>query len=134
MLTKNSTTIDIEDLNKNSTITANVEQEYIVTTYDKVKLILIEYEDNKKLANEWWTYLGMAFSFFLPILTAEFNNFWVFSAATLKAFFLVLSVIFGGLTFISIIRRIKNRKKISIEYCANKIKSTKKEMQIRSLD
>lgn len=134
MLTKNSTTIDIEDLNKNSTITANIEQEYIVTTYDKVKLILIEYEDNKKLANEWWTYLGMALSFFLPILTAEFNDFWIFSAATLEALFLVLSFAFGGLTLISAIRRIKNRKKISIEYCANKIKSTKNKMQIQTLD
>lgn len=134
MLTKDSTTIDIADLNKKSTITANVEQEYIVTTYDKVKLVLIEYENNKKLANEWWTYLGMALSFFLPIITAEFNEFWIFSAATLEALFLVLSFVFGGLTLVSIIRRIKNGKKITIEYCVNKIKSTKDTIPVQTID
>ena len=63
MTAQKPTTIDLQDLNKNSTVTANIEQEYIITTYDKVKLILIECEENKKLATSWWTYLGMMLSF-----------------------------------------------------------------------
>lgn len=118
-------TIDIQDLNKNSTITANIEQEYIVTTYDKVKLILIEYEENKKLATSWWTYLGMMLSFLFPLFTAEFQPFWFFSADTIKTIFVLMSVFFGIVTLIAIDKRIKNSEKITIEYCVDKIKNSK---------
>ena len=125
MATKVPATIDIQDLNKESTITTNIEQEYIVTTNDKIRLILIDWEKAKKLATEWWTYLSMTLSFLIPLFTADFKAFWIFSAEMMKTIFVLLSVIFGVLTIISIIRRICNRDKISIKHCVNKIMNHK---------
>ena len=118
------TTFSIDDLNKNSTITTNVKQKYIITTYDKIKLILIDWEKQRKFATEWWTYLGMTLSFLVPLFTAEFKDFLGFSAEFLKALFIFLSIIFGAITFIAIIRRLYNHKKISIDYCVNEITTT----------
>lgn len=125
MTAQKPTTIDLQDLNKNSTVTANIEQEYIITTYDKVKLILIECEENKKLATSWWTYLGMMLSFLFPLFTAEFQPFLSLSADIIKSIFILMSAFFGIVTSIAIIKRIKNHKKISIEYCVDKIKNSK---------
>ena len=125
MTAQKPTTIDLQDLNKNSTVTANVEQEYIITTYDKVKLILIECEENKKLATSWWTYLGMMLSFLFPLFTAEFQPFLFFSADAIKGIFISMSVFFGIITLIAVIKRFNNRKKITIDYCVDKIKNSK---------
>jgi len=121
------TTINLQELNENSTVTTNVEQEYIVTTCDKVRLILIECEENKKLATSWWTYLGMAFSFICPLFTAVFQPFLFFSADEIKGFFILMSILFSILTIIGIYRRITKREKITIEYCVDRIKNSKKE-------
>lgn len=125
MTTTTPTTIDIQDLNKQSTITTNVEQKYIVTTKDKLKLTLIDWEKSKKMASEWWTYLGMALSFIIPLFTADFQAFWIFSAEILRALFVIMSAIFGVITVIAVIRRIINRRKISIDHCVNQIMNDK---------
>ena len=119
-----TTSFSLEDLTRNSTLTTNVKQDCFVTTYDKVKLVLIEYEDNKKLAQNWWSYLSMAISFGLPCFTSEFKSFLFFSAEFLKSSFQLAAIVFTVLTIISTIKRIINRKKISIDYCASRIKSS----------
>jgi len=115
------TTFSIEDLSKNSTIATNVEQKYIVTTYDKIKLILIDWEKSKTVATEWWTYLGMTLSFLIPIFTADFKDFLGLSADFLRSLFIILSLGFGVLTIVAIIRRFRNHKEISIDSCVSKI-------------
>lgn len=120
------TTFSIEELSKNSTITTNVEQEYIVTTSDKIKLILIDWEKNKKLATEWWTYLGMTVSFLIPLFTADFKDFFGLNADFIRALFVFLSFVFGTVTIVAVIRRIKNRKKISVDHCVGKITNSNK--------
>lgn len=118
------TTFSIEDLSKDNTIATNVKQKYIVTTYDKIKLILIDWEKSKQIATEWWTYLGLTLSFLIPIFTADFKDFLGLNAAFLKSLFIVLSFGFCVLTIIAVIRRICNRKKISIDSCVSKITNT----------
>lgn len=125
MNTNELTTINIDELNKKSTITTNVEQEYIVTTYDKIKLILLECENYKKLSSSWWSYLGMTISFLFPCFTAEFKPFLGLDSTTIKTIFILMSIFWGVITIVSLIRRICNRKKIAIEYCANRIKNNK---------
>lgn len=116
--------ISLDDLTKDSTLTTNVRQDYFVTTYDKVKLALIEYEENKKIAQNWWSYFSMALSFALPCFTAEFQSFLFISAEFLKSFFLIAALFFTILTVIAIIKRIKNRKILSINYCVSRIKNS----------
>lgn len=115
------TTFSVEDLSKNSTIATNVEQKYIVTTYDKIKLILIDWEKSKTVATEWWTYLGMTLSFLIPIFTADFKDFLGLNADFLRSLFIILSLGFGILTLVAIIRRFRNNKEISIDSCVSKI-------------
>ncbi|WP_295631798.1 hypothetical protein [uncultured Intestinimonas sp.] len=119
-----TTSFSLKDLTKNSTLTTNVKQDCFVTTYDKVKLVLIEYEDNKKLAQNWWNYLSMAISFGLPCFTSEFKPFLFFSAEFLESSFKLAAITFTVLTIVSTIKRIVNRKKVSIDYCASRIKSS----------
>ena len=125
MNTNELKTINIDELNKKSTITTNVEQEYIVITHDKIKLILLECENYKKLSSSWWSYLGMTISFLFPCFTAEFNPFLGLDATTIKTIFVLMSIFWGFITIVSIIRRIWNRNKLSIEYCADRIKNSK---------
>lgn len=125
METKEKKTFSLDDLTKMSTLTANVEQECIVTTYDKVKLILREYEDDRQLAINWWNYLGMAISFGLPCFTADFKDFWILSANLIESFFVLMTVLFLIITVISVCKRIKNRNKITIDYCVERIKGNK---------
>lgn len=113
----------LNDLPMNSTLTANVQQICIVTTYDKIKLALIEYEKAKKLATNWYSYLAMFVSFLIPALTAEFHNIWIIDASFLRALFWLATIIFGVITIVSIILRIKNKKKITIDYCLQTIKN-----------
>ena len=115
------TTFSIEDLSKDSTIATNVDQKYIITTYDKIKLVLIDWGKSKKVATEWWTYLGMTLSFLTTIFTADFKDFLGLSADFLRSLFIVLSLGFGILTVVAVFRRIHNRKEISIDSCVNKI-------------
>lgn len=123
MNTNELKTINIDELNKKSTITTNVEQEYIVITYDKIKLILFECENYKKLASSWWSYLGMTISFLFPCFTAEFKPFFGVDGKIIESIFILMSIFWGAVTIVSLIRRISNRKKISIEYCADRIKN-----------
>lgn len=113
----------LEDIKNGSTLTANVQQDCIVTTYDKIKLALIEYEGSKKYAQNWWSYLSMAISFALPCFTADFKPVLFFSAEFLKAVFVVMALMFTIIAIISVYKRVKNRKKITIEYCVNQIKN-----------
>lgn len=123
MSSNSITSFDLGDLQRNSTLTTNVQQDCIVTTYDKIKLVLIEYEGNKKFAQRWWEYLGMMISFVLPCFTADFKPFLCFSAEFLNSFFIIMSILFAFLAVFSVFRRIKNDKKITIDYCANRIKN-----------
>ena len=116
-------TFSLADLTEGSTLTTNVQQECFVTTCDKVKLILREYEDDKKWAQNWWNYLAMAISFALPCFTSEFKDFLFFSASTLESLFIIMSTALTIITICSGIKCVRKRKKITIEYCANRIKS-----------
>ncbi len=105
-----------------STITNNVQQQFIVTTEDKIRLSLMEVEKNKKYVADRWSYLGMALSFLVPSLTAEFKGFGIINAVFLTTVFWLLSIIFSFLTVFAFIRYCKNKKNISIKYCLDLIK------------
>lgn len=116
-------TFSLKDLPTNSTLTANVDQDCFVTTYDKVKLTLRDYEDAKKMASNWYSYLCMMISFLIPALTVEFKDVLFIDAAFLRATFWLASICFCILTIISVIKRIKNREEMKLDYCLQKIKN-----------
>ena len=72
---KDNLSIDIgNEISKGSTIHVNVEQGLILTTTDKIKLVLIDTKKIMLSQREWWTPLGLFLSFFATICTADFKD------------------------------------------------------------
>jgi hypothetical protein len=63
-----------DELSKNLTIHKNVKQEIIITTADKIKLVLINTRDILTAQRDWWTPFGLLISFITTLCTAEFKD------------------------------------------------------------
>lgn len=118
---ENTKSFSLADLSRNSTLTTNVEQDCIVTTRDKIELILTKYEKAKRLTN-WWQYLSMFLTFLVPLITADFHDFIGIEGEFISALFVLLAVASAILTIVSIAKSLRNKEKATIEYCANSIK------------
>ncbi len=68
-------------------------------------------------------YLGMAISFLVPALTAEFKDIWIIEASFVHAAFWLISIGFLAATVFAIFKRIRKRKKIKIDYCLQRIRN-----------
>ena len=79
-----------DELSKNLTVHKNVNQEIIVTTSDKIKLVLINTEKKLTSQRDWWTPLGLLFSFVTTLITANFKNVCGLTKDTWKAIFIIL--------------------------------------------
>ncbi len=97
-------------------VTANVEENYIFTTEDKVKILYTEYNDAKKHTGEVGTSFSTFLTLLITLLTCEFKSFNFIDSATLHAVFIVATIITGIWFVFSGIRWIRNKKKLSFEY------------------
>lgn len=85
--------IDISnELGKNISIHKNVRQEIILTTGDKLKLVLIQAKESMASQRDWWTPLGLLISFIATLCTADFKDTLGLSKDTWKALFILLSI------------------------------------------
>ncbi|WP_029275284.1 hypothetical protein [Pedobacter borealis] len=67
--------VDIGDeLSKNITLHKNVKQQLILTTVDKIKLVLMETEKYRAASKDWITPVGLSISFITTLLTSEFKD------------------------------------------------------------
>lgn len=97
-----------DELSKNLTIHKNVNQEIIITTSDKIKLVLLSTKDILKSQRDWWTPFGLLISFITTLCTANFKLSFGISKDFWEAFFVLLTI-FSFLWFCkSIYRLIKN--------------------------
>lgn len=97
-----------DELSKNLTIHKNVKQEIIITTADKIKLVLISTREILTSQRDWWTPLGLLVSFITTLCTADFKNTFGVTKEIWYAFFVVLTI-FSAVWFIkTIIKLIKN--------------------------
>ena len=63
-INENGLNIDLNDeFSKNMTVHKNVEQEIIITTSDKIELVLIKTKEILTSKRDWWTPFGLAISF-----------------------------------------------------------------------
>jgi hypothetical protein len=84
-------TFDISELMKDSSISMNVRQEFIVTTADKIKLCMIKH--SVALANKraWISPAGIAVTLVAAIVTSNFKRaLWLDAQTWQAAFCLVL--------------------------------------------
>jgi hypothetical protein len=63
-----------DELSKNLTIHKNVKQEIIITTEDKIKLVLINTREILTSQRDWWTPAGLLVSFITTLSTADFKD------------------------------------------------------------
>ena len=97
-----------DELSKNLTIHKNVNQEIIITTADKIKLVLISTKEILTSQRDWWTPFGLLISFITTLLTAEFKAAFGVTKEFWNAIFVLLTI-FSFLWFCkSIYRLIKN--------------------------
>jgi len=87
------------ELSKNLTIHKNVKQEIIVTTADKIKLVLIATKEVLTAQRDWWTPFGLLISFITTLCTADFKIAFGIS----KEFWHAIFVIFTILSFLWLI-------------------------------
>jgi len=82
-----------DELSKNLTIHKNVKQEIIITTSDKIKLVLISTKEILKAQRDWWTPLGLLISFITTLYTTDFKDSLGLSKDSWRAIFIILTLV-----------------------------------------
>jgi hypothetical protein len=105
-------------LQKSSQIHFNLDQEFIVTTDDKIRLCLIKHTDRLEKRKAWITPLGIFITLAIVFPTTTFSPFFL-DANTWEAIFIVATF----LSFIWLIRTLfQLRKATSIQNVIDEIK------------
>lgn len=123
--TSQGLSVDFSDeLSKNLTIHKNVNQEIIITTSDKIKLVLLSTKEILTSQRDWWTPFGLLISFITTMCTADFKLSFGISKEFWEAIFVLLTI-FSFLWFCkSIYRLIKNWGNDDLEKIIAQIKVT----------
>jgi len=97
-----------DELSKNLTIHKNVKQEIIITTADKIKLVLINTREIMTSQRDWWTPFGLLVSFVTTLCTADFKDAFGGTKEFWHAIFVLLTIFSGGWLIKTIFKLIKN--------------------------
>lgn len=81
-----------DELSKNLTIHKNVKQEIIVTTADKMKLVLTSTKEILTSQRDWWTPAGLLVSFIATLCTADFKETFTLPKEFWHAIFVILTI------------------------------------------
>lgn len=113
-----------DELSKNLTIHKNVGQEIIITTADKIKLVLINTKEILNAQRDWWTPFGLLISFITTLCTADFKDTFGLTKEFWKAVFVLLTL--GSIIWLSISlnKLYKNWKKDNLDNIIEKLKIT----------
>lgn len=80
------------DLNDNRNVYQNTAQDYVVTTKDKLELVLLKTEKRLSSKNAWMTPLGLVLSCTLSLLSSNFKDF-ILPANVWYAIFIITTII-----------------------------------------
>lgn len=108
------------DLSDNRNVYKNTAQDIIVTTKDKLELVLLKTEKCLAKKNAWMTPLGLVVTCVLTLLTADFKEF-IISASVWKAIFIITTIICSIWLIYSLCILFKNLKKGNIDDIINQI-------------
>jgi len=97
-----------DELSKNLTIHKNVKQEIIITTADKIKLVLINTKEIMTSQRDWWTPFGLLVSFITTLCTADFKDSFGGTKEFWHAIFVLLTIFSGGWLVKTIYKLIRN--------------------------
>lgn len=114
------------DLNADLNVYQNTAQDCIVTTRDKLELVLIKTEKVLSTKRSWMTPLGLFITCIIALSSADFKDF-ILSASVWKALFVLSSILCGIWLIQTLIQAWRNRKGGNIEDIINQIISTSKQ-------
>jgi len=109
----------------------NVDQEIIITTTDKIKLVLINTKEVLKSQRDWWTPLGLFLSFLTTLCTAEFKDAFNLNKEFWHAVFVLLTIGSSIWLIIAIIKLIKNWGCDDLEKIIKRIKLIEEKQTIQ---
>lgn len=119
----NVNNIDLNDeFSKNMTVHKNVEQEIIITTSDKIELVLIKTKEILTSQRDWWTPFGLLLAFVTTFCTADFKEFAGITKDTWEALFILLTIVALIWLIISLIKLRKYWGKDDLKIIINQIK------------
>lgn len=95
------------NLDSNTTVYKNLDQDVIVTNTDKAALILSKHIGKIKKKEQWLTPLSLSITFLVALLTATFNTFLGIEGTTWNAIFIILEIVSFVWLIISVINYIK---------------------------
>lgn len=88
--------VDVGDeLSKNMTFHTNVKQEVILTTADKLRLVLHDTHKHLSAKRDWVTAGGLLVSFLTTLCTSDFRDAYGLKKSSWEAIFVVASILSG---------------------------------------
>ena len=103
-------------------VVANIEENCILTTEDKIKILYNEYNEARKYSGEFWTFLGLFIALLTTIVTCDFKPVLGLSEAVVEAAFILATGASLGLTIWALVQWIRHHKKLSFEYFIDQIR------------
>jgi hypothetical protein len=97
-----------DELSKNLVIHKNVKQDIIITTEDKIKLVLINTRKILISQRDWWTPLGLVTSLVTTICTVDFKETLGLNKDHWQAVFVMMSIFSAVWLINTIVKLIKN--------------------------
>ncbi|WP_025041159.1 hypothetical protein [Nitrosospira briensis] len=80
-------------------VSINTSTSVIVTTEDKLKLVLLEWQQTRVGRDAWIAPVGIFISIFMTLLTADFRKFLLAAAVWEAIFYVALILVFGWLIY-----------------------------------
>lgn len=115
-----------EEIFKKSVVYENLEQDIIITTGDKVRLILEEFKDNVKAEIDWATPVGIFITILATLVTTDFKKFINIEAYVWKALYIISGIICLIYCAKYIFKAICSRNKCSVQHVINELKNNNK--------
>ena len=110
-------------INRNDvSVTANIEENYIFTTEDKIQILYEKYNQARKSAGDFWTCFGIFLTLAITLFTCEFKQVLFIDAPTVRAMFILSTLVAFVLCIVFAVGWFNNRKKLKFKYFISQIK------------
>ncbi|MED3480327.1 hypothetical protein P4520_22475 [Bacillus thuringiensis] len=108
------------DLTRDSVTHVYIQQEFIITTEDKLQLHLTDYKNRLEKRQSWIAPASILFTLFATLLTADFKNAFGIPSSTWQALFILVTVI----TIVWFLNTLRYAfcKNVSVEDLVNELK------------
>ena len=103
-------------------LAANIDENYIFTTEDKIQILYDEYTKVRKGSGDFWTCFGIFLTLFITMITCDFKAVFFIDTPTIRAIFIISMLASVGFCVYFVLGWIKNREKLKFDYFIKKIK------------